>query len=391
MTTSGRRIVPIIPDEGRTFGMDSLFSELSIYAPFGQKYEPVDHDLLLSYSESRDGQILEEGITEAGALSSFIAAGTSLSTLGVPMVPFFSFYSMFGFQRVGDLLWAAADQRARGFLLGCTAGRTTLTGEGLQHCDGHSQVLATVIPSLEAYDPAFAYETAEIVRHGLDDMHGEHARDVMYYLTLTNENIAMPAMPDEVTGTDVVGGLYRFAPAPDGVPWRGSVLFSGPANVPARAAAELLAERFDIGVDLWSATSYKHLRTDALTTERWNRLHPDAEPRIPTVSRLLSDGAAGGDLPADQMPIVAVTDYLTLVPDQVTRWVPRPYTVLGPDGFGRSDTREALRRFFEIDETHIAIAMLTALARGGHLDSGTVVEAIRDFAIDPETTPPFTR
>ncbi len=387
----GRRVVPIIPDEGRTFGMDSLFSELSIYAPFGQKYEPVDHDLLLSYSEARDGQILEEGITEAGAMSSFIAAGTSYSTLGVPMVPFFSFYSMFGFQRVGDLLWAAADQRARGFLLACTAGRTTLVGEGLQHADGHSHVLASVIPSVEAYDPAFAYETAEIVRHGIDDMEGEHPRDVMYYLTLTNENIVMPAMPEGVTGEDVVGGLYRYAAAPDGVPWRGTVLFSGPMNVPARAAVELLAERFGIGVDLWSATSYKHLRADALTVERWNRLHPDDEPRSARVTDLLTGSFDGLDVPLAEAPVVAVTDYLTLVPDQVTRWVPRPYTVLGTDGFGRSDTREALRRFFEVDEHHIAIALLAGLARSGHIEGDAVAKAIGDFGVDPETSPPFTR
>jgi pyruvate dehydrogenase E1 component len=387
----GERIVPIIPDEGRTFGMDALFSELSIYAPFGQSYEPVDHDLLLSYSEARDGQILEEGITEAGAMSSFIAAGTSYSALGVPMVPFFSFYSMFGFQRVGDLMWAAADQRTRGFLLACTAGRTTLTGEGLQHADGHSHVLASVIPSVEAYDPAFAYETAEIVRHGIGDMFGDDPRDVMYYVTLTNENIAMPARPEGVTGDDVVGGLYRFAAAPDGVRWRGSVLFSGPMNVPARAAADLLAERFGVGVDLWSATSYKHLRDDALTVERWNRLHPGDAPRSARVTDLLTGSFDGLDVPLAEAPVVAVTDYLTLVPDQVTRWVPRPYTVLGTDGFGRSDTREALRRFFEVDEHHIAIAMLAALARNGHVEAEVVAKAISDFGIDPDSSPPFTR
>ncbi|MBS1847008.1 MAG: pyruvate dehydrogenase (acetyl-transferring), homodimeric type, partial [Actinobacteria bacterium] len=387
----GRRIVPIIPDEGRTFGMDSLFAEIAIYAPFGQKYEPVDHDLLLSYHEARDGQILEEGITEAGACASFIAAGTSLSALGVPMVPFFSFYSMFGFQRVGDLLWAAADQRTRGFLFACTAGRTTLTGEGLQHADGHSHVLASVIPSLEAYDPAFAYETAEIVRHGLVDMHGDTPRDVMYYLTLTNENIAMPAMPDGVTGADITGGLYRFAAAPEGVPWRGTVVFSGPMNVPARAAATLLAERFSIGVDLWSAPSFKHLRADALAVERWNRLHPGEEPRVASVTRLLSSDFDALDVPLADAPVIAVTDYLTLVPDQVTRWVPRPYSVLGTDGFGRSDTREALRRFFEVDEHHIAVAMLAALARRGHIDPDVVAKAITEFGIDPDTTPPFTR
>jgi pyruvate dehydrogenase E1 component len=396
----GERIVPIIPDEGRTFGMDALFSELAIYAPFGQRYEPVDHDLLLSYTEARDGQILEEGITEAGAMSSFIAAGTARSANGVPMVPFFSFYSMFGFQRVGDLLWAAADQRARGFLLGCTAGRTTLTGEGLQHADGHSHVLASVIPTVEAYDPAFAYETAEIVRHGMTDMFGPDGRDVMYYLTLTNENIAMPAMPEGVEA-GIVDGLYRWAAAPEADVDGGSVLFSGPASVAAREAQRLLVEQYGVGVELWSATSYKRLRDEALTVDRWNRLHPDEAPRMPRITRLLSrsgvdaDAATGSDGPSSSSrsasPVVAVTDYLTLVPDMVTRWVPRPFSVLGTDGFGRSDTREALRRFFEVDAANVTVAVLAALARLGTVPVEIVTKAIRDLGIDPELAPPFTR
>ena len=390
----GERIVPIVPDEGRTFGMDSLFSEIAIYAPFGQRYEPVDHELLLSYREARDGQILEEGITEAGAMSSFIAAGTSRSTNGVPMVPFFNFYSMFGFQRVGDLIWAAADMRARGFLLGHTSGRTTLPGEGLQHTDGHSHVLASVIPTMEAYDPAFAYETAEIVRHGLTEMFGPEERDVMYYLTLTNENIPMPAMPAGVEA-GIIDGLYPWAAAPEGVTYGGSVLFSGPANGAAREAQRMLAERYDIGIDLWSATSYKRLRDEALAVDRWNRLHPDEAPRVPRVTRLLTQASPDADAesaePSAPAPVVAVTDYLTLVPDMVTRWVPRPFSVLGTDGFGRSDTREDLRRFFEVDAAHVTVAVLTALARSGRMPSEKVTKAIRDLGIDPEIAPPFTR
>ncbi len=390
----GERIVPIIPDEGRTFGMDSLFSELAIYAPFGQRYEPVDHDLLLSYTEARDGQILEEGITEAGAGSSFIAAGTSYSTTGVPMVPFFSFYSMFGFQRIGDLLWAAADQRARGFLLGCTAGRSTLEGEGLQHADGHSHVLASVIPTVQAYDPAFAYETAAIVEHGLAELSGSDPRDVVYYLTLTNENLAMPPMP-EGCGPGIIEGLYPWASAPDGLTYGGSVLFSGPANVAARQAATLLADEHGIGIDLWSATSYQQLRAEALEVERWNRLHPEAEPRTPRVTRLLDRSPAGADAEAADSsgaaPVVAVTDYLTMVPDQVARWVPRPFSVLGTDGFGRSDTRAKLRQFFEVDARHIVVAVLAALARSGRFEPEVVAKAIRDADIDPDVAPPWQR
>ncbi len=274
----GSRVVPIVPDEARTFGMDSLFKELGIYASQGQRYEPVDHDLLLSYKESQQGQILEEGITEAGSLASFIAAGTSYATQGVPMVPFFTFYSMFGFQRVGDLIWQATDARARGFLLGATAGRTTLLGEGLQHQDGHSLLLASVNPAIEAYDPAFAYEVAVIVRDGLRRM-VVGAEDVIYYLTLYNENQPMPPMPDGAEA-GVVEGLYRWADAPEAPGPRATVLFSGTANLAARAAQADLAEHYGVAVDLWSAPSYKRLREEALSVERWNRLHPD-EPAAP--------------------------------------------------------------------------------------------------------------
>ncbi len=286
----GERIVPIIPDEARTFGMDALFKELKIYAAQGQKYQPIDANMMLSYAEAVDGQILEEGITEAGAMSSFIAAGTSYAHRGVPMVPFYTFYSMFGFQRVGDLIWQAADARTRGFLLGATAGRTTLMGEGLQHQDGHSLVLASTVPPCQAYDPAFAYETAVIVQRGLERMYGANPEDVFYYLTLYNENAPMPAMAErEGIRDEIMGGLYRWAAAPDGPTLRATILFSGSAHLAAREAAEILARDYGVGVELWSAPSYKTLREDALEVERWNRLHPEAPARTPRVTELLAE------------------------------------------------------------------------------------------------------
>jgi len=382
----GRRVVPIIPDEARTFGMDALFKELGIYASGGQRYEPVDHNLLLSYTEAKDGQILEEGITEAGSIASWTAAATSYATRGVPMVPFLTFYSMFGFQRVGDLIWQAADMRARGFLLGATAGRTTLLGEGLQHQDGHSPLLASTVPACEVYDPAFAYETSTIVEHGIRRMYGpgtpDDERDVFYYLTLYNETYVMPPVPDGVGDDDIVRGLYRWAPAPEGPPLRATILFSGSAQGAARAAAAELAERHGVAAELWSATSYKKLREEALACERWNRLHPEAAPRTPLVTELL-DAAAG--------PVVAVSDYLRAVPDQVSRWVPRPWTSLGTDGFGRSDTREALRRFFEVDAGHVVVAVLAALADSGDVDPNVVAKAAADHGIDRDTAPSWTR
>jgi pyruvate dehydrogenase E1 component len=374
----GPRVVPIIPDEARTFGMDALFKDFGIYASQGQRYEPVDHDLLLSYKESQSGQILEEGITEAGGMASFIAAGTSYATQGVPMVPFFTFYSMFGFQRVGDLIWQATDHRARGFLLGATAGRTTLLGEGLQHQDGHSLLLASVNPAIEAYDPAFAYEVATIVRHGLQRMYGE-SEDVVFYLTLYNENHQMPAMPEGVEG-GVIEGLYRWAPAPDGATTPATILFSGTANLAARAAQAELAEHFGVGAELWSATSYKRLREEALSAERTNRLHPSAAPQVPRVTQLLAgDG-----------PVVAVTDFMKAIPDQIGRWIPdgRRFTPLGTDGFGRSDTREALRRHFEIDAPHLVVAVLAALAVDGTIEAKVVDEAIARYELDPDAADP---
>ncbi|MPZ51996.1 MAG: pyruvate dehydrogenase (acetyl-transferring), homodimeric type [Acidimicrobiia bacterium] len=374
----GPRVVPIVPDEARTFGMDSLFRELKIYASRGQLYEPVDAKMLLSYAEGQDGQILEEGITEAGSAASWIAAGTSYATRGVPMVPFFIFYSMFGFQRVGDLLWSAADSRTRGFLLGGTAGRTTLEGEGLQHQDGHSLLLASTVPTCQAYDPAFAYEVGVIIRDGLHRMYGENPEDIYYYLTLYNENFAQPPKPDGVD-QGVIDGLYRWKESPEGVDHKATVLFSGTANLAARRAADELAEHFGIGVDLWSATSYKLLREQAMTTERWNRLHPDAEPRTSQVASKLAD------LPG---PIVAVSDFMKAVPDQISQWVPGPFATLGTDGFGRSDNREALRDFFETDHRYVVATVISELIRTSGADPDLMKDVLERYRIDPDRPDP---
>jgi pyruvate dehydrogenase E1 component len=376
----GDRIVPIIPDEGRTFGMDALFKEIKIYASEGQLYEPVDHNLILSYKESIDGQILEQGITEAGATASWIAAATSYVTRGVPMIPFYAYYSMFGFQRVGDALWAASDAGARGFLLGATAGRTTLLGEGLQHQDGHSHVLASVIPACEAYDPAFAYEMATIIEHGMNRMYGR-GDDVFYYLTLYNESYVQPAKPP---GADdgIVAGMYRFSEAVGPRDRTATILFSGPSHAAATEAREELFERYGVSCDTWSVTSYKRLREDALEVERWNRLHPLDDARTPLISRNLSD---------TQGPVVAVTDYMRIVPDQVSRFVARPFLSLGTDGYGRSDTREALRAFFEVRSGDIVVAVLSLLADTGSIDRSVVADAISHYGIDPSTAPPWQR
>jgi pyruvate dehydrogenase E1 component len=388
----GKRVVPIIPDEARTFGMDALFRELEIYASQGQMYEPVDHDLLLSYTEDKDGQILEEGITEAGAMSSFIAAATSYSTRGVPMIPFFTFYSMFGFQRVGDLIWQAADMRARGFLMAATAGRTTLLGEGLQHQDGHSLLLASTVPSLQAYDPAFAYEVGAIVKHGIERMYGD-ARDEfgerldpdsMFYITLYNENYKMPALaPDSAADVEAgaVRGMYRWQAAADRPAKRATILFSGISQVASRAAAAELAEHYDVAAELWSVTNYKRLREEGLSAERWNRLHPSQEARVPLVTKLLGDS---------QGPITAVSDWMKTVPDQIARFVPggRRFDVLGTDGMGRSDTREALRRHFEIDTGHVVVAVLTGLMHDGAVDAEAVADAIARYGIAADAPEP---
>ncbi|MGI9033272.1 MAG: pyruvate dehydrogenase (acetyl-transferring), homodimeric type [Acidimicrobiales bacterium] len=384
----GARVVPIIPDEARTFGMDGLFSEVKIYAPFGQQYESVDAQFALSYKEASDGQILEEGITEAGSMASFTAAGTSYATHATPMVPFFIFYSMFGFQRVGDLIWAFGDIRGRGFLCAATAGRTTLQGEGLQHCDGHSLVLASTAPTVAAYDPAFAYELSVIIEDGLRRMYGPEPEDVFYYLTLYNENYAMPPMPDGPSGPGgasardgILRGLYRFAPAPENGRRRATIVFSGTAQGAARQAQNILAERHDVAAELWSATSYKALREDALSAERWNRLHPTQTPRTPYVTDALSSAEG---------PVVAVTDYMKAVPDQVSRWVPAPFTSLGTDGFGRSDTRANLRRHFETDAPNVVVSVLSALAATGDAKPEEVADAIAAYGLDAEAPDPRT-
>jgi pyruvate dehydrogenase E1 component len=371
----GRAVVPIVPDEARTFGMESLFRQFGIYSSVGQLYEPVDKSMLLYYREAKDGQVLQEGVTEAGSAASFLAAGTSSATHGVDTIPFLIFYSMFGFQRVGDLLWAAADQRTRGFLLGAVAGRTTLNGEGLQHQDGHSHLLASVIPNLFAYDPAFSYELAVILEDGLRRMYWDR-EDVLYYVTLYNENYPMPALPPGAE-EGILRGLYQLRGTPEGPAERRRVhLFgSGTALREVLRAQEILAERYGVAADVWSATSYKRLREEALAAERWNMLHPAKEPRVPWVVAALA---------GDQAPVVAVSDFMKAVPDQVARWFPGRFFSLGTDGFGRSDTREALRRHFEVDAESIVVAALHQLARAGSFQPEWVESAVEELGLDPE-------
>jgi len=374
----GRRIVPIIPDEARTFGMDALFRQIGIYSPKGQLYEPVDRETLLYYNEVKDGQILEEGITEAGAMSSFIAAGTAYANLGINMIPFYFYYSMFGFQRIGDLMWAAGDSKAKGFLFGATAGRTTLNGEGLQHQDGHSHILASTIPTLLTYDPGFGYELAVIIRDGLRRLYAE-GEEYFYYLTLYNENYEMPEMPEGVE-EGILKGLYRLKAAPKGKRQKAHILASGPLLREALRAQEILAEQFDVSADVWSATSYKLLRGDALRVKRWNMLHPTAPKKQSYLESTLQN---------EEGVFVAVSDYMKMVPDQVAPWIPGGLTSLGTDGFGRSDTRANLRRFFEVDAELAVIATLSALYQKGSLAGETVEAAIKKLGIDPEKSFPF--
>ncbi len=377
----GPRIVPIVPDEARTFGMESLFRQFGIYSAAGQLYEPVDAGTLLSYREAKAGQLLEEGITEAGSLCSFSAAGTSHTHHGLPMIPFFIFYSMFGFQRVGDLIWAHGDQRGRGFLLGATAGRTTLNGEGLQHQDGHSHLLAASVPNLQAYDPAFAGELAVILQDGLRRMYRD-SEDIFYYVTLYNENYLQLSLPDGAA-EGVLQGLYLLrCLTVEKERARVRLLGSGPLLREMLRAAELLADRFGISSEVWSATSYKKLREEARSCERFNRLHPYEEPRIPYISRCLPAG--GG-------PVVASSDFVSLVPDQIAPWVADRFVVLGTDGYGRSDTRHALRRFFEVDAEHVVVAALGNLARDGKVEPSVVERAIAEFGIATESAEPWRR
>ncbi|MBI5773622.1 MAG: pyruvate dehydrogenase (acetyl-transferring), homodimeric type [Verrucomicrobia bacterium] len=374
----GRHLVPIIPDEARTFGMDALFREIGIYSPKGQLYEPVDKESLLYYHEAKDGQILEQGINEAGSMASFITAGTAHVNHGVHMIPFFIYYSMFGFQRVGDQIWLAGDIRARGFLLGATAGRTTLNGEGLQHQDGHSQLHATTVPNLLAYDPAFAYEIAVIIQNGMKRMY-QDGEDVFYYVTLGNENYPMPAMPEGVTD-GILKGLYKFKPGPAGKKHKAHLFGSGAIMLSALKAQEILAERYHVSADVWSATSYKQLRTDALRAKRWNMMHPAETPRQSYVEQLLAK---------EKGVFVAVSDYMKIVPDQIAEWVPGGLMTLGTDGFGRSETREALRRFFEVDAESTVIATLYSLAQKGAIEKSVVAQAIKDLQVDPEKVFPI--
>jgi pyruvate dehydrogenase E1 component len=376
----GRQIVPIIPDEARTFGMDPLFNEVGIYAAGGQRYDPVDSDLIMKYREAQDGQVLEEGITEAGSMASFQAAATSYSTHGLPVIPFYIFYSMFGFQRTGDQMWALADARGRGFLMGATAGRTTLTGEGLQHDDGHTHVQASVVPNLRQYDPAFAYELAAVVREGIERMY-VRGEDVFYYVTLYNENYPQAAKPDGVD-EGILRGIYRFGAAPDLGPKAPRVRLVGSGSILQQviAAQALLAESLGIAAEVYSAPSFPLLRRDGLETDRWNRLHPDQPARVPYVSTVL---------PAEGGPVVAATDWMKALPDMVSPWISATYVTLGTDGFGRSDTREALRTFFEIDPPHIAAGAVAALATSGAMTGRKAAAAIAALGVDPEKEDPL--
>jgi len=378
-----KHVVPIVADEARTFGMEGMFRQVGIYAPFGQLYRPHDADQLAYYREETHGQILQEGISEAGALSSWIAAGMSYANHGIHMIPFFIFYSMFGFQRVGDLIWAAADMQARGFLMGATSGRTTLNGEGLQHQDGHSHLVAATVPNCVAYDPTYGYELAVIIQDGLRRMYAEN-ENVFYYITVLNENYSHPALP-KGSEEGIRRGMYplRRASGGKGKDRRPAVqlLGSGAILREVEAAAAMLAEDFDVAADLWSVPSFNELRRDGMAVERWNRLHPTEKPRASYVEECLA-GAPG--------PVVAATDYTRAFADQIRPWVPGVYRVLGSDGFGRSDTRERLRGFFEIDRRHVVVAALKSLADGGELPPERVGEAIVRYEIDPEAPAPWT-
>ncbi len=374
----GKRIVPILADEARTFGMEGMFRQLGIYSPVGQLYEPVDRDQVMYYREEKDGQILQEGLNEAGAFSSFIAAGTAYSNYNQPMLPVYIFYSMFGFQRIGDLAWAAGDAQTRGFLLGGTSGRTTLNGEGLQHEDGHSHILASTIPNCRSYDPTYGYELAVIMHHGMHEMM-EQQKSVYYYITVMNENYQQPAMPQGVED-GIIKGMYLLEEAKGDFKHRVQLLGSGTILREVRAAVDILA-KMGVGADVWSVTSFNELRRDGLAVDRWNRLHPTEEPRKSYVQQCL-EGREG--------PVIASTDYMKLFADQIRQWVPsREYQVLGTDGFGRSDSRAKLRDFFEVDRRWVTVAALQALADRGAIERTVVANAITEFGIDPEKRNPL--
>lgn len=375
----GKLVVPIVPDESRTFGMEPLFRQFGIYSSLGQLYEPVDKDVITYYKEATDGQILEEGITEAGSMSSFIAAGSAYSTHGINTIPFFIYYSMFGMQRIGDLVWLAGDMRVKGFMVGGTAGRTTLNGEGLQHEDGHSHLLAYPVPNLEAYDPAFGYEIAVIIREGIRRMYVEQ-EDVFYYLTVENDIYSMPEMPDGVE-EGILKGLYKFKPsAQTNAPLKAHLFGSGAIINSALKAQRILEEKYQVSADVWSITSYKALHRDALDAERWNRLHPGEKPRLSYLEQCLAK---------ERGVYVMASDYVKALPESIARWFPNPPVSLGTDGFGRSESREALRDHFEVDYRFIALGALSALAREGQIENDAVVQAMKDLAISPAKPNPI--
>jgi pyruvate dehydrogenase E1 component len=375
----GKHIVPIVPDESRTFGMEGLFRQLGIYSRLGQLYEPEDSDQLMFYKEDKSGQILQEGINEAGATCSWIAAGTSYSVSNTPMVPFYIFYSMFGLQRVGDLIWAAADCRTRGFLLGATAGRTTLNGEGLQHEDGHSHILSSVIPNCKSYDPTFSYEVAVIVQDGLKRML-EDQEDIFYYITVMNENYTHPALPAGAEA-GILKGMYSLTKAPTSKAPRVQLLGSGVILREAIFAAELLKNDWGVDSDIWSCPSFNELKRDGMEAERWSMLHPTQQAKVPYVTQCLS---------GTQGPVIAVTDYMRTFAEQIRAYIPRRYKVLGTDGFGRSDSRANLRRFFEVNRYFVVVAALTALAEEGAIDRKKIADAITKYGIDTERPAPWT-
>ncbi len=375
----GWRFVPIVPDEARTFGMDSLFPTAKIYSPHGQKYTSVDSELVLSYKEDKKGVILHEGINEAGSTASWTAVGTSYATHGIPMIPLYIFYSMFGFQRTGDGFWAASDQMTRGFVLGATAGRTTLNGEGLQHEDGHSLLLASSNPAVVAYDAAFAFELGHIVQDGLRRMYGESPEQIFYYLTLYNEPYVQPAEPEGVDVEGILRGIYRYSPAPDGDGPKAQLLASGVAMQWALHAQQLLQDDWNVQADVWSVTSWNELRRDGLESDEHNFMQPEGGPRQPYVTRKL-EGSAG--------PFIAVSDFMRAVQDQIGQWVPGDFASLGTDGFGLSDTRGALRRHFKVDAWSIVVKTLGELARRGEVKEAVLREAIERYQLGDVTAPP---
>jgi pyruvate dehydrogenase E1 component len=375
----GNNIVPIVPDESRTFGMEGMFKQIGIYAHAGQLYEPVDSHQMQSYREAKDGQLLEEGITEAGSMSSFNAAGTAYSAHGVNMIPFYIYYSMFGFQRIGDLIWAAADMRAKGFLLAGTAGRTTLNGEGLQHEDGHSLLNAMAFPTVRSYDPAFHYETAVVIFDGLKKLY-EDGETAIYYIMVGNENYVMPKMP---AGCEegIIKGIYKFrSQEVDGAKHRVQLFGSGAIMNCVLRAQQLLAEKYQIASDVWSVTSYTQLRREAQECRRWNMFHPTSKPRVSYLETVLKDAEG---------PFIAASDYVQAHTEQISDWLPNDLIALGTDGMGRSETRPALRRHFEVDKECIVIAALYKLHEQGHYDAKFVKKVIKDLGVDPDKVDPI--